>query len=74
MRPWPISLLPSHSYTAPFPLGTPLMVRFMPGSFFSKGDQAPQRWKSLMSGKIRSGGALMVAVRSTRKLSGRVAA
>ena len=50
------------------------MVRFMPGSFFSKGDQAPQRWKSLMSGKIRSGGALMVAVRSTRKLSGRVAA
>ena len=46
----------------------------MPGSFFSHGDQAFQRLKSLMSGKIFSGGAWIVAVRCTWKVSGRVAA
>src|SRR5688572_696296 len=46
----------------------------MAGSFFSHGDQAAQRSKSLMSGNTFSGGACTTAVRSTRKVSGRVAA
>src|SRR5262245_28285775 len=73
MRPWPTSLLPSHASLAPLPLFAP-KVRFIAGSFFSHGDQAPQRSKSLMSAKTFSGGALMLAERSTRNVSGRVAA
>jgi hypothetical protein len=46
----------------------------MSGSTFSNGDQIVHCRKSLMNGKIFSGGALMVAVRCTRKSSGRVAA
>src|SRR2546426_8454683 len=58
MRPWPTSLLPSHAYTAPLPLVTALKVLFIAGSFFSQGDQASQRMKSLSTAKILSGGAL----------------
>src|ERR1700693_23532 len=65
MLPWPTSLLPSHAYTAPLPLVTAPNVLFIAGSFFSHGDHAPQCWKSLMSTKIFSGGALMLAARST---------
>jgi hypothetical protein len=57
MRPLPISLLPSHSYTAPLPLGAPLKVFFIAGSFFSKGDQEPQLCRSLISAKTLSGDA-----------------
>src|SRR5882672_3281766 len=74
IRPWPTSLLPSHEYTAPLPLVTTLKALFIAGSFFSQGDQASQRWKSLRSAKIFSGGALMLAARWTRNVSGRVAA
>ena len=49
-------------------------VRFRLGSIFSQGDQADQRWKSLMSEKTLSGGALMVVERSIRNASGLVAA
>src|SRR5262249_50889658 len=59
---------------APLPLAAPLKVRFIAGSFFSYGDQAPQPCRSLMRAKIFSGGALMLAVRSTRNASGLVAA
>jgi uncharacterized protein YoaH (UPF0181 family) len=44
------------------------------GSFFSYGDHEPQRLKSLMSGKILSGGALMLVARCTRNVSGLKAA
>src|SRR5262245_10025880 len=59
---------------APLPLAAPLKVRFIAGSFFSYGDQAPQPCRSLIRAKIFSGGALMLAVRSTRNASGLVAA
>src|ERR1700741_5026560 len=59
IRPWPTSLLPSHAYPAPLPLVVAPKVLFIAGSFFSHGDHASQRLKSLMSGKIFSGGALM---------------
>src|SRR6266550_5524897 len=58
MRPLPTFELPSHSYTAPRPLAAPLWVRFIAGSTFSQGDQEFQLWKSLIRGKIFSGGAL----------------
>ncbi len=74
MRPAPTLLLPSHSYTAPLPLAAPLSVFFIDGSSFSYGDQASQLCKSLMMAKSFSGGALMLAVRSIRKVSGLVAA
>ena len=74
MLPLPTLLLPSQAYMAPLPLDAPLKVRLSAGSIFSQGDQAPQLWKSLINGKIRSAGALMPAVRSMRKVSGRVAA
>src|SRR5712692_5909779 len=74
MRPLPTPWFPSHSYTAPLPLAAPLNVLFIAGSIFSQGDQAPQLCKSLMSGKIFSGGALMLVARWTRKVSGVVAA
>src|SRR5216684_2037506 len=74
MRPWPTSLLPSHAYTAPSPLVTALKVLFIAGSFFSHGDQVSQRRKSLSTAKIFSGGALMLAARWMRNVSGLVAA
>src|SRR6266699_1331075 len=74
MRPWPTSLLPSHAYTASLPLVTALNVLFIAGSFFSQGDHVSQRRKSLSTAKILSGGALMLAARSTRNVSGLVAA
>src|SRR3989442_9047868 len=58
MRPLPTLWFPSHSYTAPLPFAAPLKFLFIAGSIFSQGDQAPQLWRSLMSGKIFSGGAL----------------
>src|SRR5262245_56632365 len=58
IRPLPMFLLPSHSYTAPLPLAAPLYVRFIEGSFFSQGDQAPWLRKSLTNGRIFSGAAL----------------
>jgi hypothetical protein len=42
MRPSPTSLLPIQAYLAPTPAGAPSYVRFMAGSSFSQGDQAPQ--------------------------------
>src|SRR5713226_5806173 len=72
--PAPTLPLPSHLYTAPLPLAAPLWVLFIVGSSFSQGDQEPQLWKSLMSTKIFSGGALMLVARWTRKVSGLVAA
>src|SRR3989442_1087172 len=74
MRPLPTLWFPSHSYTAPLPLAAPLWVLFITGSIFSQGDQEPQLCKSLMSEKIFSGGALMLADRWTRNVSGLVAA
>src|SRR5438309_11569932 len=74
MRPLPTVLSPSHSYTAPLPFAAPLKFLFIAGSIFSQGDQAPQLWRSLMSGKIFSGGALMLAERWTWNVSGLVAA
>src|SRR5215813_1439519 len=74
IRPSPTSRLPSHAYTAPLPLVTAPKVRFIAGSFFSHGDHASQRLKSLMSAKTFSGGALMLAERCTRNVSGLVAA
>src|SRR6266481_9628493 len=74
MRPWPTALLPSHAYTAPLPLVTALKVLFIAGSFFSQGDQASQRRKSLSTAKIFSGGALMFVARWIRNVSGWVAA
>src|SRR6266571_1500374 len=74
MRPWPTSLLPSQAYTAPLPLVTALKVLFIAGSFFSQGDQASQRRKSLSTAKIFSGGALMLVARWIRNVSGWVAA
>src|SRR2546428_1089949 len=74
MRPLPTLWFPSHSYTAPLPCAAPLWVLFIAGSIFSQGDQAPQLCKSLMSGKSFSGGALMLADRWTRNVSGLVAA
>src|SRR5712675_2586640 len=74
MRPWPTSLLPSHAYMAPLPLVTALNVLFIAGSFFSQGDQDSQRRKSLSTAKILSGGALMLAARWIRNVSGWVAA
>src|SRR5882672_317236 len=59
---------------APLPVGAPLSVRFIAGSLFSYGDQVFHPFRSLMSAKIFSGGALMLAVRWTRKESGLVAA
>src|SRR2546427_8405642 len=55
MRPWPTALLPSQAYTAPLPLVTALKVLFIAGSFFSQGDQASQRRKSLRSEECRVG-------------------
>src|ERR1700686_1318478 len=63
MRPFPTLAFPSHSYPAPWPLGAPLCVLFIAGSTFSQGDQEPQLWRSLMRGKIFSGGALIFVVR-----------
>src|SRR2546422_334185 len=74
MRPLPTLWFPSHSYTAPLPFAAPLKFLFIAGSIFSQGDQAPQLWRSLMSGKIFSGGALMLAERWTRNVSGLVVA
>src|SRR5439155_3744950 len=76
MRPLPTLWFPSHSYTAPLPFAAPLKFLFITGSIFSQGDQAPHLWRSLMSGKIFSGGALMLAERdrkSTRLNSSHVA-
>src|SRR5712671_713610 len=42
IRPLPTLELPSHSYTAPFPLAAPLWVRLIAGSSFSQGDQVFQ--------------------------------
>src|SRR6266566_949896 len=50
MRPLPTLELPSHSYTAPWPLAAPLWVLFIAGSTFSQGDQELQLWKSLIRG------------------------
>src|SRR5713101_3615801 len=72
MRPWPTFLLPSHVYTAPLPLVAAPKVLFIAGSFFSHGDQAPHWLKSLMRAKTFSGGALMLAARWTRNVSGLV--
>jgi hypothetical protein len=44
----------------------------MVGSIFSQGDHWPQAWKSSISATIFSGGAAMVALRSMRKVLGRV--
>src|ERR1700738_1131029 len=74
MRPFPTLELPSHSYTAPWPLAAPLCVLLIVGSTFSQGDQESQLWRSLIRGKILSGGALMVVVRWTLKVSGLVMA
>src|SRR3989442_7446747 len=74
MRPLPTLWFPSHAYTAPLPLAAPLWVLFIAGSIFSQGGQAPQLCKSLMSAKIFSCGALMLADRWTRNVSGLVAA
>src|SRR6185503_15750233 len=74
MLPWPTSLLPSQPYLAPLPLVTAPQVRFIAGSFFSHGDHAFQRLKSLISANTFSGGALMLAARCTRNVSGLVAA
>src|SRR5262245_36192545 len=74
IRPWPTFLFPAHSYTSPLPVSSPEYVRFKFGSIFSQGDQEVQLRKSLMRGKIRSGGALMVAARWMRNASGLVAA
>src|SRR5512134_2858277 len=74
MRPLPTALLPSHSYTAPLPLAAPLKLRFIAGSLVSYGDHAVQRFRSLISAKIRSGGASILAERWTRRTLGLVAA
>src|SRR5882762_1549635 len=63
MRPLPTLELPSHSYTAPWPIAAPLFVLFIVGSSFSQGDQELQLWRSLIRGKIFSGDALMFVVR-----------
>src|SRR5260370_26164855 len=63
MRPLPTLALPSHSYTAPWPIAAPLCVLLIAGSTFSQGDQEPQLWRSLIKGKIFSGGALIFVVR-----------
>ena len=49
-----------------FPFSAPLCVRCIVGSIFSQGDQEGQLWKSLMSGKILSEGALIIADRWRR--------
>src|SRR5258708_19069464 len=74
IRPLPTLLLPSHSYTAPVPLAAPPKERFIPGSTFSQGDQSPQLWRSLMSGKIFSAETWMSVARCTRNVLGLVAA
>src|SRR5690348_392514 len=58
----------------PTPLAGPLKVFFIAGSSFSHGDQAGQRLKSLINAAIFSGGALIVILRLTLKLSGLVVA
>src|ERR1700687_2199228 len=74
MRPLPIFALPSHSYAAPKPFAEPLYALFIVGSSFSQGDQELQLWRSIMRGKIFSGGALIFAVRRTLNESGLVMA
>src|SRR6266513_644957 len=63
IRPSPTLLLPCHAYAAPLPPGAPLYVRFIAGSIFSQGDHELQLWRSVISGVIFSGGALMLVVR-----------
>src|ERR1700687_3808948 len=74
MRPVPTLAFPSHSYTAPTPLAAPLCVLFIVGSSFSQCDHELQLWRSIMRGKIFSGGALIFAVRCTLNESGLVMA
>src|SRR5687768_335874 len=45
----------------------------MSGSFFSQGDQADQARRSFTRSKTASGGAAIVAERTTRNVDGRVA-
>src|SRR5271155_4387663 len=74
MRPLPVLPEPIQSETAPSPLAEPLYVLLMVGSSLSWGAQPLQLWKSLMSGKILSGPALIVVERWMRMVLGLVAA
>src|SRR5271155_4819117 len=74
MRPLPVLPEPIQSETAPSPLAEPLYVLLMVGSSLSWGAQPLQLWKSLMSGKIFSGPALIVVERWMRMVLGLVAA
>src|SRR2546427_8845203 len=74
MRPLPTLWFPSPSFPAPLAFGWAVKFLFIGGFIFFQGDQAPHLWRSLMSGKIFSGGALMLAERLTWNVSGLVAA
>jgi hypothetical protein len=63
MRPQPALLSLVHPEQAPLPHAAPPNVLFIEGSILSCGAHDGQLWKSLISPKIRSGGAWMSATR-----------
>ncbi len=70
IRPSPAFLFPAQAEIAPVPAGGPSNVYLQAGSIFAHGDHASHLRKSLMCGKILSGGATMPVDRVTQNSFG----